>query len=250
MLKLIKYEFRKQFFSKIILLTLLALIELAFFLAIGLDRGFMLGITLGLLLLFTAGTFFFLAIEAIMTYDNDLKQKQSYMLFLTPNTTYSIVGAKVIAAAIQIILAGIAFIFVYAIDGGTILAKYSSIAEVKKLFEMTLDQIFGYNIEPSHMIISVAIIASNWLCIVTTAFLSITLSTTFLADKKFKGFVSFIIFLLINYIFNKITYLTLGPIDITNISNLRLILNVLHSICYTIITFIATGWMLDKKVSV
>ncbi len=181
MFKLIKYEFRKQAFSKLVILAVLGLIEVFFILGIALNKDDMIGTSMGILSLFTFGALFFLAFESIITFNNDLKLKQSYMLFLTPNTTYGIVGAKVLYAAIQIVLAGIAFVAVFAINGGMLVAKYSSLAQIKELIINGMNQLLNIDIKPSVVLLAVGIAIFMWLSTVTAAFFSITLSSTLLS---------------------------------------------------------------------
>ncbi len=251
MLKLMKYEFRKQAFSKLIILILVGLIEILFFFGVVTDNEEMIAVAMGFLAIFTGGALFFLAFESILTYSNDLKQKSSYMLFLTPNTSYSIVGAKVLSAGLQIILAGIVFFVIFAINGGVLIVKYDAIAEVKKMILQLADQFFQLKIRFTDIASVVGQVIISWISTITVAFFSITLSTTFLANKKFKGMVSFIIFIVLNVLYNKITDLILG--DVTKYSanvSTYFIGNSIILLAAIILTYMGTAWMLDKKVSV
>ncbi len=245
MLKLMKYEFRKQAFSKMVILLLVGLIQLLFFFGVVTDKNDVIGTAMGILSVFTFGALFFMAFEAIITFSNDLKQKCSYMLFLTPHTSYSIVGAKVLAAAIQIILAGIAFFLVFFIDIAVLVAKYDQIELITEMLHRFLQEVFSLDIQLKDI--------TAWISTITVAFFSITLSTTFLANFKLKGLVSFLIFIGINYAFGVIVNMGLGrAYDINNFSNLSMyyILESLYLLGFTIITYVGTSWMLEKKVSV
>lgn len=253
MLKLMKYEFRKQAFSKMVILVLVGLIELLFFFGIVTDNNNVIGTSMGILTLFTIGALFFLAFESIVTFNNDLKQKCSYMLFLTPHTSYSIVGAKVLAAAIQIALAGIAFFLVYFLNAVVLLGKYDQLEAITRLINQFLQEVLSMNIQLKDFAAVAAFIVTGWISTVTVAFFSITLSTTFLANVKFKGLVSFIIFIAMNYVFGKIVNMTLGQaFDVDNLRNLTMFYTLisLYMLCFTIITYVGTSWMLEKKVSV
>lgn len=253
MLKLMKYEFRKQAFSKIVILLLVGLIELLFFFGIIADKEDVIGTSMGILLLFTFGALFYMAFESIITFSNDLKQKCSYMLFLTPHTSYSIVGAKVLAAAIQIVLAGIAFFLVYFLDLAVLVGKYDQIETLKEIINQFLQEVFSLNIQLKDIVAVVAVIITGWISTITVAFFSITLSTTFLANFKLKGLVSFLIFIALNYLFGVIVNMSLGNVfDINNLHNLTMfyILQSLFMLCFTVITYVGTSWMLEKKVSV
>ncbi|WP_313130628.1 hypothetical protein [Anaerocolumna sp.] len=253
MLKLMKYEFRKQAFSKMVILLLVGLIQLLFFFGVVTDKNDVIGTAMGILSVFTFGALFFMAFEAIITFSNDLKQKCSYMLFLTPHTSYSIVGAKVLAAAIQIILAGIAFFLVFFLDMAVLVAKYDQIELITEMLHRFLQEVFSLNIQLKDIIAVVAVIITAWISTITVAFFSITLSSTFLANFKLKGLVSFLIFIGINYVFGVIVNMGLGRVyDINNFTNLSMyyILESLYLLGFTIITYVGTSWMLEKKVSV
>lgn len=251
MLKLMKYEFRKQAFSKLVILILVGLIELLFIFGIITGRENILATSMGLLGFFTFGAMFFLAFESIITYSNDLKQKCSYMLFLTPNTSYSIVGAKVISAGLQIILSGIAFFAVFAIDGAVLLAKYSSLEQIKKYALELINQTFKLDIQFSDVASLTAFLLLSWISVITVAFFSITLSTTFLANKKYKGILSFVIFIALNYLYDKICNLILGNSTLY-LSRLTYYfsLNSILMAFFIVLTYVGTAWMLEKKVSV
>ena len=251
MLKLMKYEFRKQAFSKLIILTLVGLLELMFFFGVVSDKENVIVMSMSLLAMFTIGALFYLAFESIITYSNDLKQKCSYMLFLTPNTSYSIVGAKVLTAGLQIILAGIIFFAVFALDGGVLITKYNALAEAKKIIIQALDEFLKLRIDFSDIVSVVAVVLTSWISTITIAFFSITLSSTFLENKKFKGVVSFIIFIALNFVITKVTRLFLGDIE-SYTSNLSIyfIWESVIALLFIVLTYIGTAWMIDKKVSV
>ena len=106
MLKLIKYEFRKTFLSKLILLAITALAEILFLAGVFLkwDKGLAIG-TIGLVMCAVIGIFY-IGIESLLVFHRDLNTKQSYMLFMTPKTSYHVLGSKVLENGISIFLAG------------------------------------------------------------------------------------------------------------------------------------------------
>lgn len=251
MLKLMKYEFKKQGFSKLVILCLVAIIEIIFLIGVALDKNSWIGTSMGILGIFSIGAMIFLAFEAILTYSNDLKTKCSYMLFLTPTTPYSIVGAKVIASAIQGIVAACIFVVIFAIDGGILIAKYNFFAEVKQVITELVKQFLNLDIDVIAVLSVVVSILASWLSTITIAFFSITLSTTFLANRKFKGIISFAIYIGINILIYYVMDLILG----NQIENSREIVRYFYyssliTLGFTALTYIGTAWMLDKKVSV
>ena len=95
MLKLMKYELRKTAFSKLVLLVITAVAEVAFLLGIFLKKDNLLA--MGIVFLFMCAVFgiIYIGIESVNVLHRDLNTKQSYMLFLTPKSGYQILGAKI-----------------------------------------------------------------------------------------------------------------------------------------------------------
>ena len=108
--KLIKYEFRKQLMSKLVVGAVVAVLELVFFAGIIFDKGYWAGMGLGLFALVSMIALLYFSFESIVTYSNDLKTKHSYMLFLTPCNMFQIVGAKLVTTILQIFVCGCAFL--------------------------------------------------------------------------------------------------------------------------------------------
>lgn len=248
MLKLIKYEFRKQAFSKGVIFAIVALLEILFGIGILLSKENFIATSLGLLFIVGFGAMAFVAYESILTFSNDLKNKCSYMLFLTPNTSYSIVGAKVVTAALQVLVVGLGLLAFAILDATIVFAKYSSIEQIKINIMIFLEQVFNLNISVMDIFIVCLTIIVSWISVITLAFFSITLSTTFLANKKFKGLVSFAIFIALNLLFSYITKLTIG--EVTSYNQNDFILSTLYYLCFTVLTYFGTAYMLEKKVSV
>jgi ABC-2 type transport system permease protein len=250
MLKLMKYELRKQAFSKLVIVIIAAFLEVIFFAGLLLDKNDTIGLAIGLLSMFAMGAMFFIAFESIITYYNDLKQKQSYMLFLTPHSPYAIVGAKVLSAGLQVILSGLAFGLIVAGNGAALLAKYSSINQLKNFLREFLNVQYHINVDGKLLVLGLLTVLITWISTITLAYLSVTLSTTFLANKKGKALISFLIFLALEYVFNRISDLIMGISFLPSDAGNNLIITILLFTVFTAVTYFATAWMLDKKVSV
>ena len=243
MFKLMKYEFRKQSFSKFIILFLLGLIELYFAYGIISNNEDRVMSSVALLLMLAFGSILFISFECILTYSNDLKTKCSYMLFMTPHSSYTIIGAKALSTIVQILLAGAAFLVIGLIDFTIMVTKYSDLSQMLDY----ISSIFAIQINYGDVVIVFAAILTGWICTVFLAFFSITLSTTFLANKRGKGFVSFLIFIGLNYLMSKVTTLVLG--SSLSYTHTDFIFNIIITVIFAAITYIGTSWMLEEKVS-
>lgn len=94
MLKLMKYEFRKTAFSKLILLSITLLSEIVYLLGIFLKKDVFLSSGIMFLVLCATMGILYIGLESVTVLHRDLNTKQSYMLFLTPKSSYQILGAK------------------------------------------------------------------------------------------------------------------------------------------------------------
>lgn len=245
MLKLMKYEYKKQALSKLVILALLAVVEIIFFVGVIINKESTMAIGLGLLSFITWASILYVSFESIITFSNDLKTKCSYMLFLTPNTSYRIIGAKVLLAGIQILVVGLLFLGVIIGDVALLVVRYDKVADVKILIEDMIKQFMNVNISLQDGVLAFLMILLAWISTITIAFFSITLSTTFLANSKLKGIVSFAIFVGINWLSAYISAKTIGA----TMNDTFIYLNSLYALCFTVITYLGTSWMLEKKVS-
>lgn len=202
--KLMKYEFRKQLLSKIVVGVLVAAMELLYIVGVLAENGDWAGLGAGLLMIVAVASLFYFSFEAIITYSNDLKTKQSYMLFLTPRSMYQIVGAKMLTTVLQILGVGLLFMFLFLGDVFLICAKNG---EIKELIEGAKDfflLLTGVEIRLVEIVYVILMLLVAWLEFILMAIFSITLSTTLFANKKFKGVVSVAIYFALELVVGKI----------------------------------------------
>lgn len=244
MLKLMKYEFRKQLFSKGIILAIIAIIEGFFCYYVFTDDMQKAATTIVVGLTIAICVLFFEAIECISTYSNDLKTRQSYMLFMTPHSSYCILGAKVLTMVVTIISSAFIFLLIGFADFNLAFAKFSTLDELYRV----LKQFINLDINFSNVTIYTSNFVIGWINFVILAFFAITLSTTFLANRKGKGLVSVVLFFVILYLEANCTDLVqrlISPDSLLTTS----IENMLCNVVYATIAYITSAYMLDKKVS-
>lgn len=116
MLKLMKYEFRKTAFSKLILLSITLLSEIVYLLGIFLKKDVFLSSGIMFLVLCATMGILYIGLESVTVLHRDLNTKQSYMLFLTPKSSYQILGAKILENGISILITGAFFAALAAIS--------------------------------------------------------------------------------------------------------------------------------------
>ena len=99
--KLMKYEWKKQRTSRMIVMVALAVCVLTFFGGMLVEKDALMGISATLLLVGSFFVVFYMGIESILILNRDLKTKQSYMIWMTPKSVWEILGAKFVVAIAQ-----------------------------------------------------------------------------------------------------------------------------------------------------
>ena len=246
MLNLIKYEFRKTWKIKAILLVLTAVMEIIFL--IGLYGEFEAPLAIGMMLLTMTASVgvAVIGIYSIILLRNDMNTKQSYMLFMTPNNSYKILGAKVIECGISILLIGFFFAALGVLDVVLLLQKSDELEYLFEMIKMIFSEITDFSI-PTVLSVCLSILVS-WLFSVVTAFFAVVLSATFLNGKKFNGLISLGIFILISvlvgYIFNRL------PISGDLIDVSYAFSTIGFYLIPTVLMYFITAWIMDNKLSV
>ncbi len=251
--KLIKYEFRKQLMSKIVVGFIIAALEIVFVLGLFLEEDSWIGVSSGFLVLTGMISLLFFSFESIITYSNDLKTKQSYMLFLTPRNMFQIVGAKILTMVIQIFLAGCVLAAIAIGDVFLVCAKYGSVQEMLENLKLFFNALTGVEIRLIEIVYVILMVLITWLVFVTMAMFAITLSTTIFANKKYKGVISVIIYFALDWIVSKIAGLVVptgfleGDYLVVNTEAWAYI--AVYAVVL-VLDFIGTSLLLEKKVSV
>ena len=247
MLKLMKYEFRKTMFSKAVLLIITALAALAYLVGVfaKLEDTMGWGIV-GLSMCAMIGIFY-IGIESLIVFHKDLNTKQSYMLFLTPNSSYRILGAKIVVNGIAIFAAGAFFAALAALDAtigilyiGGLKEFLDILGEVVKSIQINID------VQPEHILMIFLAGLASWMMMIVTGYLAIVLSATVLAGKKFSGFVSFLIYLLISWISGRLMNLVPAMHDF----HIQFGLIIAVAFVIILVMYAVTGWIMEKKLSV
>ncbi len=250
--KLIKYELKKQMLSKIVVGVLAAICEAIFFVGLILDNEEWGGIGLGVLFILGFASLFYFSFETIITYSNDLKTKQSYMLFLIPRNMYQVVGAKMVTTLLQILLMGAAFAAIFVGDVFLICARYGEIEEMIEMIKMMFEQISGIKVDLVLVIYVICEVLVIWIEFILMCMLAITLSTTLFANKRYKGVISFGIYVVLQLLVAKVAELVSNGIvsaDVVDLNEMSWIYIGVYAVAM-VICFLGTTWLLDKKISV
>ncbi len=211
MFKLMKYEWIRE--KKLLLLGLatLGLLELLMIFCLYKQGGYLTLFTVIMLFLFPI-SFIFILVDGIRMLSKDLNQKEGYMLFLTPSSGYQIILSKLVVNFINLILSQLVIIVIYVVNYG--LAKDVFLSGLPEIYDLLIDiltslitVIIPY---PWVLILGVLYVLFIWFQFSTTVYLSIVLTKTILSQVRFKGFFSFIFFIILNIATNIARSLILG----------------------------------------
>lgn len=249
MLKLMKYEFKKQMFSKLIIVILLAASVALFAVSVILDDIEVAGAAVFLMFMIMMCSIVYVAFEELNVYDKDLKTKQSYMLFMLPQSARSILCAKLLASALQILFTIVIFSAAIGISFGIYSARYDVVKESFEFIKLLLSEldILEINYQTIFRILSILFIL--WVFMVMLGIFVITLVNTLLSGKRFVTLLSMLVYCLIFW-----AVVTIDNRLIPSVEDTSAIINNLIGygfyLALILILFFASAWLIDRKLSV
>ena len=239
MLKLMKYELRKTAFSKLVLLVITAVAEIAFLIGVFWKKDNILAMGIIFLVMCTIFGVIYIGIESVNVLHRDLNTKQSYMLFLTPKSSYQILGAKILENGISIIMAGAFFAALAALYIG-------GLKEMINLVSSFMEVNWSVTFTPAEAAFYFFGLLASWIVFIVNADLSVILSASVLAGKKGSGIAGFLIFLVISSIIGKL----LDLIPVLKSMELTFVLYIAASFAIAAVLYVISGWIMEKKLSV
>lgn len=247
MKNLMKYEMRKTLNAKLILLGITAVAEIVFLIGLYAEQEGMLAIGIGILFVLAMGGVLAIGLQSIVTLHRDMNTKQSYMLFMTPNSSYKILGAKVLENGLSILIAGAFFFALGMLDITLLFAKEGSL---QKMWEMFGEMINSINKEvqlnAQGMACFVFSLLTGWIATVTAAFLADVVSSALLNGKKFNGILSFVLFLALSFFMG---WLEQKVIPASPVNRYFLLSGVL-SLVLSGLMYVGTAEIMERKLSV
>ena len=240
MFKLFKYEMRKTLFAKLVLLALLVIFEGIFLYGYwtGKDSTATLGLSL-FLFTFLCGLLA-MGIISLVTLHKDMNTRQGYMLFMTPNSTYRILGAKVAENGLSMLGFG-------AVGLALCLLDFSLIKQELKFITTFLEN-FGIGLTPTFPNLSalLAYIICDILCSVTAAYLADVISSSLLNGKKGNLVITFALFSLLNFGIQKIISLVPASLGIVTV----FLIQAAIALALATVMYIITARLMDQYLSV
>ena len=256
MLNLIKYEFRKNRMVLMIIGGGLLLLQLFYMFQIFTykeEEEFWLPISIALLSVYAVVCFFTIFILAVSNYNKELKSKSSYLIFMTPNSSYTIIFSKMLSTLFLGIATAV-IITILAVSDINML--HIAIPEAESFADMLRHILENLEIPIDEILLSALSVLMVFLvyffAIVSVVYLSVTLSATFLQNSKLKGILSVALFLALTYglgcIENLLPRLYTSPANA-----LQAIVSVLPATMFNLVVMVicifVCGKLLEKKVS-
>jgi len=201
MLKLVKYEFMRKY--KLLTMILVTAVVLNIFLALKGVEGSIL-----FLLISPVVLYLLYLMDIIKMYGDDLNKKTGYMIFMTPNSGYKIITSKLLTAVLEgfgLIFAYFLFVIANGIHLVISLGEYAGFRRVINATNDILSGSLGYNFNLVYLFEFLLIAVVVIIAFITTVYTAITIRKSLFSEVKYGGLLSFIIFLLINWIISSIS---------------------------------------------
>ena len=189
---------------------------------------------------------FYIGLESVIVLHRDLNTKQSYMLFLTPKSSYQILGAKVLENGISIALTGVFFAALAAIDVTVATLYIGGVKELMNLVRTFLEINWSLSLTPVEIVLYFFGLLASWIVYIVNADLAVILSASVLAGKRGSGLVSFLIFVILSTLLGMVLdYIpSLASIELT------FVLYIAASFALAAMLYMISGWIMEKKLSV
>ena len=248
MKNLMKYEFRKTLATKLMVLGATALAELAFLIGLYGEIDWALGLAVGLLVLLAFGGVMVIGLASVVILHRDMNTKQSYMLFMTPNSAYRILGAKVLENGLSILIGGACFFALGALDVTLLFAKEGQLAELWNTirdFMSRIDERITLDL-PTMLALTLNMLAS-WISAITCACLGVVISTALLNGRRWNGLLSFVVIM-------ALLWLT-GIVQVKATANIRgiqtaFLVSAAIAVVLSVGMYFLTARIMERKLSV
>ena len=246
MAKLLRYEFRKTMLAKIIMLAIAGTLELIFVISLLTDSRTLIAFSSLMLLSAATNGVTFIGLWSLIVLHRDTNSKQSYMLFMTPNSSFRILGAKVIECALSILLVGACFTALGFLDVALVLNHFKALDDFLSMIRSLGGEVAKIlSMDSGTIILLVLSVLSMYLMMVNIAFFADTLSSALLRGKK-AGFLVTLAFFLAMFI-GMIALLNLVP---STFDAKEYLLRTAISLGVSVAAYLGGALLMDAKLSV
>lgn len=256
MLKMMKYEYRRGLFPLIVIMVVLGMAELLFLAGVVMDRENMLAMGMAGLMFGSVIAYLFVLIYGIFAYNEDLKNKSGYLIFMTPISSYRIIGAKLLSILLNGVTLVLILVALAGADVALLIHKCEDPLALKQMLDMISESLFQLSAGTVFLNVATTVLVMliQFFTTITIAFFAITLASTVLQNKKVKGVISFVLFIVINMLMSFVAEKlpTIGNVEQANsmLESLGCVLpQILFMVVVMVASYFASGCLLEKKVS-
>ncbi len=257
MFKHIKYEIRKNLWAIFILLVLFIGTE-GFFL-INIIRDDFEYSMMGCAVLGAAGfvAYGFVIFYAIVSYSKELTSKSSYLTFMTPVSGGKIIASKVIYSVMMATAMLVVVIALCILDFVLLDRSFEEFELMKEMIDIIMNLTGTEKIELYFGFLSAGCeLLYTLLSVVAMAYFSITLTATTFQNKKYKGILSFCVFVIVivcsNLLITQVEKMV-GIYDLVVTTQSELFIAMIPCMIIdciiVVVAFILSSKLLEKKVS-
>ena len=195
MLKLMKYEFRKNAMGLAIMLGLAAGMFVLAPLGRALEKEELMFISLFMLFVYAFAAYVFVLVRGITAYSGELRGRTGYLLMMVPRSTMCILFGKLLFTLFFALLMLAVSVIALVASGGILLGELYEVRGIIDAFRILL---LSNGINPvsisSAALFFAAQILTSILTLVAMGYLAVTLSATVLQSGKLRGLLSFVFF--------------------------------------------------------
>lgn len=251
MLKLIKYEYRRNISGILVMLGLILAAQGYFLWGVAKMSMEHVTVAASLLMTLTGVAVSVVLLYSVSLYSKELNAKTSYLTFMTPNSSAKILGAKLLAT----LLLGLAYA---ALLGGCLVWDFTTMRrlfpEIQFVQAMLDALLIQANTNLSELLVVISSFAVDFLvnfyATVVIAYLAITISATALQNKRFKGLLSLILFLgIMAAMIYLLNLLPRGYYSTMEEMMLNTLPGTLVSLAFAVAAFLLSARLLTKRVS-
>lgn len=253
MLKLIKYEFIKNRVILLISLGFITLAELFLIVGVKLENETLALSSVVMFLIFSMLLFFLPLVIGILTYTKELSTKEGFLVYMTPNSTYKIIGAKFIFTLLLFIGYGGIFAGYVSADLAYASSKGCDLKEMLDSFGM-LFEVFGLDFSEfvSGIVILISGVLLTFLMYAAIYYLVYTLTATFLQNNKGRMAISTVLFIVGLVLITKVKNAIPGIsyfVEKGDVIAAEVIPAGILALGVIIVSWISCSFMLQKKIN-
>lgn len=253
MLKLMKYELRKVRTAYLILLVGILALEGYFLISLQAESDSRIIVSVSFLFIGAYIAVIVLLVMGITSYSKELKQKTSYLIFLTPNSALRVMLAKILHTLLSGIVFGAILGALALWDVRLLMDFYGDYVSIYELGVVFMIQ-YGVNLQQIYALIgySLAAVLLTVISALVVAYLAITLSATLLQQSRLRGIVSAVFYFAILYGLNRLSRLYMDEdVILSNVMDILPILTplIIQNVVVIVVSLLGSAWLLEKKVS-